>query len=622
MKRSNYRNFLNLLLISAVIVSAAGCKKTFDVLPETSVDRVQAYRNLFDADAAIVGIYGKFMNLAKQYVIWNELRADLGDITINSDKYLRQISEHNVTADNPYIDPKPWYDVINNCNDALANFRIMLQNNILKVDEFNIRYSDIGAIRSWVYLQLGIHFGNIPYVTQPLVDVSDLKDASKFPKLPLNQLIDTLVLFTENLPYQNSYPNNFLSYSTTVSTVTVVDGYPVSKFFINKDLLMGDLYLWQGQYDKSATRYKKLMDIQGNEGFPPANAGVQYYNQYRLSNQANVAVSYSRTFDIQSLSYSGWREIFQSSFTSEIFRDEWIWVLPFDRNFAPTNPFIDLFSPNGGRYLVRPSQQAINYWNSQFTSFTFSSSTGASPVYGDRFPFDSRGNPFTYRFINGQPVVMKYLYDYLDAAGASSSLNPLNILAEQGKWFLERAAGLHLHYAEAVNRSAALDAGATRSAKFKLAYAIVNYGIPYHFDSIPGSSTTTRDATRWQQTFLPPPYDFDARGLEAPRYRNTWYRNGGVRGRAGLRLAVLPTTSAIDSVINIENMIIQEAALELAYEGRRWSDLLRVAIRRNDPSFLADKVFGKLSNSNLSAGAASTARSKLLSKDWYFPFNW
>jgi hypothetical protein len=609
MKLSNYRKIINLLLVSTVIVAAAGCKKTFDVLPETSVDKAQAYRNVFDADAAIVGIYGKFMKLAKQYVIWNELRGDLADITVNSDKFLRQISEHNVTPDNPYINPQPWYDVINNCNDALANFNIMLQNNILKVDEYNMRYSDVGAIRSWAYLQLGIHFGNIPYVTDPLADVNDLKDATKFPMIPLNKLIDSLVLFTENLPYQNPYPNNFLSYSTTVSTTTIVDGYPVSKFFINKDLLMGDLYLWQGQYDKAAARYYKVLNIQGNEGFPPANVGTQYYNQYRLSNQANVAVSYSRTFDVTSLSYSGWREIFQSSFTSEIFRDEWIWVLPFDKSFAPTNPFIDLFSINGGKYLIRPSQQAINYWNNQKTSFTFSSSTGASPVYGDRFPFDSRGNPFTYRIINGQPVIMKYLYDYLDASTASSSLQPLSILAEQGKWFIERAAGLHLHYAEAANRA----------GKYKLAYSLINYGIGYHYDSIPGSSTTTRDATRWQQTFLPPPYDFDARGLEAPRYRNTWYRNGGIRGRAGLRLAVLPST---DSVTNIENMIIEEAALEMAYEGRRWSDLLRVAIRRNDPSFIADKVYGKLSNSNLSAGAASAARTKLQNKDWFFPFNW
>jgi hypothetical protein len=80
---------------------------------------------------------------------------------------------------------------------------------------------------------------------------------------------------------------------------------------------------------------------------------------------------------------------------------------------------------------------------------------------------------------------------------------------------------------------------------------------------------------------------------------------------------VLPLT---DSVTNVENMIIQEDALELAYEGERWSDLLRVAIRRNDPSFIADKVYNKLLKSGLSAAAASAARTKLLAKDWFLPF--
>ena len=84
-------------------------------------------------------------------------------------------------------------------------------------------------------------------------------------------------------------------------------------------------------------------------------------------------------------------------------------------------------------------------------------------------------------------------------------------------------------------------------------------------------------------------------------------------------MVTLPTT---DSVTNVENMIIQEDALELAYEGDRWQDLLRVAIRRNDPSFIADKVYNKLSKSGLSGGAAGAARTKLLSKDWFFPFKW
>jgi hypothetical protein len=45
-----------------------------------------------------------------------------------------------------------------------------------------------------------------------------------------------------------------------------------------------------------------------------------------------------------------------------------------------------------------------------------------------------------------------------------------------------------------------------------------------------------------------------------------------------------------------------------------------VAIRRNDPAFIADKVYDKLRKSGLSAGAATAARAKLMNKDWFLPF--
>jgi tetratricopeptide (TPR) repeat protein len=555
------------------------------------------YRNVFDADAAVIGVYGKFMKLAKPYLLLNELRADLMDITTNSDANLRQLSEHTATVNNPYIDPQPFYEVIVNCNDVLENFKKMYAASKLKQEEFNQRYSDVGAIRSWVYLQLGIHYGSIPYVTNPITQVNELKYANNFPMLTLPVLIDSLTAFTERLPFTDDYP-------TGATLQTVVDGYSTSRFFINKNVLLGDLYLWQGQYDKAADRYKRVLEING-----PVGNSTQFYNQYRISNGAIApglgTVSYSRTFDFNSLLYDGnsWRNLFERPQVDVEFGYEMIWVLPFDKNFDPVNPFIDLFSPNGGSYLVKPAQQAIDYWNAQTQVYTFAAAnTTTAEVLRDNFPTDSRAN-FTFKNINGQPVIMKYLYNYLGTDNL-----PINTFSKPGKWFLLRAANLHLHYAEAANRA----------GKHRVAYALVNKGIGYTYDPFPGNGVSAnRDVTNYQQTFLPWPYDFDARGGQAPAYRNTWYRNMGIRGRANLKPVALPVT---DSITNIENMIVTEDALELAYEGERWSDLLRVAIRRNNPAFIADKIYDKLRKSGLSAGAANAARTKLMNKDWFLPF--
>ena len=594
---------LSLIKVAAILstgilcFSGIHCKKVFDQKPETSVDRSDMYQNVYDADAAVVGVYGKFMKLAKPYILLNELRADLMDITTNSDTWLRQLSEHTATADNPYIDPQPFYEVIVNCNDILKNFALMYQQNKLKELEYKQRYSDIGSLRSWVYLQLGIHYGEIPYVTNPLVELRDIRELNNYPKIQLPALIDSLVAFVESLPFTNDYPAG-----TTLQTV--VDGYSTAKFFINKNILAGDLYLWDGQYDKAAERFKRVLDING-----PAGTSAAFYNQYKISDGASnpslSSIRYTRALDFSSLIYDGstWRNLFERPQADVEYNFEWIWTLPFDKNFEPQNPLIDLFSNSGGSYLVRPSQQAIDYWNSQQQVYTFTGGTATAPaVYRDNFPFDSRG-VFTYRMINGEPVIMKYLYNYL----GTNNL-PINVFSKQGKWFLTRGATLHLHYAEAANRA----------GKHRVAYALTNYGIKNAFDPIPGGSDT-RDVTNIQQTFLPYPYDFDARQGNAPSYRASWYRGQGIRGRASLKLKTLPTT---DSVNNVEAMIIEENALELAYEGQRWSDLLRIAIRRNDPAFLADKVYSKLLKSGLSASAAAAARGKLMGRNWFLPFKW
>lgn len=562
-----------------LVFSLGSCSDFLDVEPEDKLSGDQVYRNVYDADAAVIGVYGKFMALAEKNIILNEMRADLMTTTRNSSPYLKEISEHNVSAENPYANPKDFYVVIQNCNDVLKNFDIMLAKKKFTQDQYNQRYSDIGAIRSWVYLQLGIHYGSVPYITEPIETLEDVKNLSKYPRIPFNELLDKLVTFTESLPYKDLY-------AAGSSLVINVDGYNTAKFFINKECLLGDLQLWKGNYLQAASHYKYVMET-GTRG----GADTERYNTYRVKfaeviTHEDLSVYYLRDWerDAKSLVNSdtqGWRSIFARD-RDVLWNTEWIWSLPFDNNFAPKNPFIALFSSKNGNYLVKPSQAAMDLWNSQ---------TQINDI-----PYDARGSKFSYNIINGDPVIMKYLY--------SSQAAPVGTVANtKGQWFLYRAAKLHLRYAEAANRN----------NHQKVAWAILNYGIKsaYSPDPVP------TDVSNVQQTFEAFPYDFDARMGDFPNFRADWHRGAGLRGRAYLKAA-----GAIgDDVITTENNIINEDAMELAYEGNRWEDLVRIALRRNDPAFLADKVYDKLNkegNAN-----ASAVRSKLLNvNNWYLPFIW
>ena len=64
----------------------------------------------------------------------------------------------------------------------------------------------------------------------------------------------------------------------------------------------------------------------------------------------------------------------------------------------------------------------------------------------------------------------------------------------------------------------------------------------------------------------------------------------------------------------VEDLIITEMALEGAFEGNRYYDLMRVAMRRGDNAYLADPI------SRRSGIVDEALRSKLMdSKNWYLP---
>lgn len=554
----------------ALLLAAGGwsCSKILDAPPKDVLTDANMYRNVFDADAAVIGVYGKLMNLAERYIVLNELRADLLTVTPGSNDWLRQIDAHTVADGNPYANPKPYYEVILNCNDVLHNFDIMLRDKKLKVEDYNMRYSDIAALRCWVYLQLGVQFGNVPYITDPLADAADIDKLNSAPRIPLGQLLDSLVKTMESLPYTQPY-------STTASLVTTVDGYSTKRFFTNKQVIAGQLYLWKGSYHKAALAFKTVMET-----------GTGDLYDYRLTGASkadnnDLAVGYVRyrEWDETQLidnNSQGWRSIFARS-EDNLFGYEWIWYLPFSKSFQPTDPFINLFSNRGGAYLVRPSQYAMNGWNAQKQK--------------NDFTYDARGPKFSYRTLDGQPVVMKYLYNYLSETGFA----PISLFEKNGRWFLYRAAQLHLEYAEAANRD---------DHHSWIAYALLNQGLT----TIPNKISTE-----------PAPYNFDARKSDNPKIVGDWCFNVGIRGRANLYSTPPPATS--DSIAPIEDALINEAGLELAYEGARWPDLVRIALRRNDPSFLADKIYNKLLAENNPQAAA--ARAKLMNtNNWWLPFKW
>ena len=160
---------------------------------------------------------------------------------------------------------------------------------------------------------------------------------------------------------------------------------------------------------------------------------------------------------------------------------------------------------------------------------------------------------------------------------------------------------VYLRYAEALNR-----AGYPQSA-----FAVLKYGLyPDIVDKY--IDQAERDAAG---TLI----SFDIDYFSISNTQGVHSRGCGSADCDTLYLLPQPATalaSRADTVAwqqpLLEDMIISEMALEGAFEGYRYYDLMRVALRRNDPSYLATAIA-------LRNGTLDTAlQQMLMNKDaWY-----
>jgi hypothetical protein len=163
---------------------------------------------------------------------------------------------------------------------------------------------------------------------------------------------------------------------------------------------------------------------------------------------------------------------------------------------------------------------------------------------------------------------------------------------------LYRRNQIYLRFAEALNR-AGYPVSAFTILKYGLQPSTINQYIP----------KSERDSSQNLLTFS--------------QYVFTDNNTMGIHGRgsgdvqANVNYKIPASKSFADTLSNVEDLICDEDALETAFEGDRFFDLLRMAKRRDDPSsWLADKI-SKRKGINNPDGTLYDLVKK--SENWYLP---
>lgn len=470
------------------------------------------------------GVLSQMQKLADSYVLLGELRGDLVNTTELSDMNLNEINNFAITPANKYVNIKDYYAVINNCNYILQNLDSAV---IVKGVKLQLgQMAAIKSIRAWTYMQIVLNFKTAKYYTNPILTVEDSKKS--YPELDIDALAD--VLIADLLPLQD----------VDFQHIGSIGNYNTDYSYFPIRFLLGDLYLWKGEYENAATAYHDLM--------------FAYWSKISKVNTSAWTVT-NNTISNTISSYN-WINSFAPS------SSEAISIIACPTQYGQR---FDLDSLNYQHKII-PSTIAINNWKNQ-TYFLneASNAQGDLRLYGSigwKNSISSNSTNSTTTDLTTNPYIIYKYYVY----------NQFVVVY--------RNSLLYLRYAEAVNRL----------HKPNLAFAVLKYGL---------------NGTNMSNPIIIPANEKEASATYMNFTDARFTDNVGIRMR-GLGACDKDTTyytfhsqsSMSDSVLYVEDLIQKELALETAFEGNRFHDLMRITLRRmkngeGDASYLANPIAAK-----------------------------
>lgn len=203
-----------------------------------------------DSVYSVLGILKAVQGVGDRQILLNELRADL--VTVSNTKAVAEVQEiynsnFSNLATNEYFDVKDYYTIINNCNIFLNRVDTTLYKN---GKYYMMReYVAVKSIRAWAYLQLAINHNEIPFFTEPVIRHSVAEEVMQRPKLSRDEVLSKLIADIQL--YENPLDYPMPVWSNNNSDVL---GVPTAKLFVPIRMLLGEMYLWKGDY-KNAAKY-------------------------------------------------------------------------------------------------------------------------------------------------------------------------------------------------------------------------------------------------------------------------------------------------------------------------------------------------------------------------------
>lgn len=243
-----------LFLFGALLMTATSCSDMLEVENSRSMDAGQSIDKKSDSLYYAWGVMYAMQQAADMYVLQNEVRGDLLSTTSDASAYLNELAEFRATKTNKYDSAYVYYAVVNNCNNYIAH-----RDTTLKDGADNVtleEYASILTFRAWAYLQLARTYGSVKFYTTPLSSISEIEAASaSLPSYNWDQMVDVLAPELEKMSRLKVEVPHYGGFSA--GTTNSGDGKGINSkcLYIPVDVMLGEMYLEAGRYMDAAKHY-------------------------------------------------------------------------------------------------------------------------------------------------------------------------------------------------------------------------------------------------------------------------------------------------------------------------------------------------------------------------------
>lgn len=561
--------------------------------------------NATDSAYSVLGILNKLQAIADRTILFGEVRGDLVDLTTTANSDLRDIALFNVGDDNRYNKPRDYYAVINNCNYFIANADTALKNNRNEFI-FMKEFAAVKAIRAWTYLQLVTTYGKVPFVTTPILTSQEAEQ--DYPMYGIEQICRYFINDLEELPelYYRDYPN----YGTIRSVDSRLLWFPIN-------IVLGDLNLWLASVTGEKAVYRE--------------AALRYYKYISQRNGDNSYYATGLTLRTWTPGTTNWLYMTAwgsyNQFSSETVSNqgELITLIAGDSiraegNFSEMRDLFSCYGPNNsGHVSIVPSQTMFDISAAQ-EHCCITKSTTPDVYYAPKTGMQD--------FMAGD---LRLSQVYRTGYGVEASTGERFETSDNSKYYtrnvhIYRRMMVYLRMAEALNMG-----GMPRMAFQILANGLNNETvkenvIPYcsaadsvfasqfDFPAIRYGIFTVENLVNGQTTGLINTIGIHTRGSGWTPL-NEYYQ---------LPIDTLQTEEEQTPYLQayVDSLILNEGALELAFEGTRFYDLMRYALRQTNPGqTLADYVYARRGKNNSATMRGEIRKDLTDQRNWYLNWN-